>query len=214
MTTRLTRWGHSCVRLERDGGTLVIDPGTFSDLDAALSGAPAVLVTHEHVDHLDVPRVAEAVGQGLEVWGPQAALDALVAAGAPQDRLHAVRDGDTVSVGPFEVVVLGEWHALIHPDVPRVANVAYLVDGVLHPGDALVDPAGHAVDVLLTPLAAPWLKLAEVVDWVRAVRPARIAVIHDAQLSDAGRGLSRTLLGRLGGAGDPVDLADGESLDV
>lgn len=202
------------MRLERDGASLVIDPGSFSDLDAALSGTPAVLVTHEHVDHLDVPRVAEAVGRGIEVWGPQAALDALVGAGAPQDRLHAVQDGDTVSVGPFDVVVLGEWHALIHADVPRVANVAYLVDGVLHPGDALVDTAGHDVDLLLTPLGAPWLKLAEVVDWVRAVAPRRIAVIHDVQLSDAGRGLSRTLLGRLGGAGDALDLANGESLDV
>ena len=214
MTTRLTRWGHSCVRLERDGASLVIDPGTFSDLDAALSGTSAVLVTHEHVDHLDVPRVADEVGRGLDVWGPQAALDALVGAGAPQDRLHAVRDGDTITIGQFVVAVLGEWHALIHADVPRVANVAYLVDGVLHPGDALVDTAGHDVDLLLTPLGAPWLKLAEVVDWVRAVRPDRIAVIHDVQLSDAGRGLSRTLLGRLGGAGDAVDLANGEWLDL
>ncbi|MDC7120504.1 MBL fold metallo-hydrolase [Cellulomonas fimi] len=214
MTTRLTRWGHSCVRLERDGTSLVIDPGTFSDLDGALSGTSAILVTHEHVDHLDAERVAAAARDGVDVWGPQDALDAVAGAGAPQERLHAVRHGDTVTVGPFDVAVLGEWHALIHADIPRVANVAYLVDGVLHPGDALVDPAGNAVDVLLTPLGAPWVKLAEVVDWVRAVQPRRIAVIHDVQLSDAGRGLSRTLLGRLAGAGEALDLGPGDALDV
>lgn len=202
------------MRLERDGTAIVIDPGAFSDLDAALDGSPAVLVTHEHVDHLAADRVATAAGEGVDVWGPQPALDALAAAGAPSDRLHAVRAGDTVTVGSFEIAVLGEWHALIHPDVPRVANVAYLVDGVLHPGDALVDTEGHAVSLLLAPLCAPWLKLAEVVDWVRAVRPARVAVIHDAQLSDVGRALSRTLLGRLGGAGDPLDLANGDGTDV
>lgn len=202
------------MRLERDGTALVIDPGTFSDLDAALDGSPAVLVTHEHVDHLAADRVATAVREGVDVWGPQPALDALAAAGAPAERLHAVRAGDTVTVGAFEVDVLGEWHAVIHPDVPRIANVAYLVDGVLHPGDAFVDPEGRTVSLLLAPLGAPWLKLAEVVDWVRAVQPARVAVIHDAPLSEVGRGLARTLLGRLGGAGEPLDLANGETTDV
>lgn len=214
MTTRLTRWGHSCIRLDRDGAALVVDPGSFSDLDGALAGDPTILVTHEHADHVEVDRVTAAVTAGTHVWAPQAVLDALVAAGAPTDRLHAVQGGDAIAVGPFEVRVLGEWHALIHPDVPRVANVGYLVDGVLHPGDAFVDPDGVHVDVLLAPLGAPWLKAAEVVDWVRAVGPARVAVIHDAHLSEPGRTLHRTLLGRLGGAGEPLDLRDGDGIDL
>lgn len=46
---RILKFTHSCVRLEADdGGTLVIDPGVWTE-DEALVGADAVLVTHEHV---------------------------------------------------------------------------------------------------------------------------------------------------------------------
>ena len=39
---RFTKLGHSCVRLEKDGAVLVIDPGGWSDAPAALDGASAV----------------------------------------------------------------------------------------------------------------------------------------------------------------------------
>ena len=48
---RLTKYTHACVRLERDGSVLVIDPGIWSEPHALL-GTHAVLVTHEHCDHL------------------------------------------------------------------------------------------------------------------------------------------------------------------
>jgi len=214
MTTRLTRWGHSCVRLDRGDDHLVIDPGGYSDVTGALGGVSAVLVTHEHVDHLATEPVTAAVHAGLEVWAPQAALDVLVAAGAPTDRLHTVAAGDRFVAGGFEVAVLGEWHAIVHPDIPRVPNVGYLVDGVLHPGDAFVDAAGAAVRVLLTPIGGPWLKISEVIDYVRATAPERTVVIHDGQLAPAGVGLSSMLVGKLGGAGDPVLLGPGEGLDL
>ena len=211
MSTRLSRWGHSCIRLDRGDDRLVIDPGAFSDAAGALDGVAAVLVTHEHADHLATEPVVAA---GVDVWGPQPALDLLAAAGAPNERLHAVRAGDTVQAGGFEIAVLGEWHALIHADVPRAENVGYLVAGVLHPGDAYVDPQGGAVDVLLTPVGGPWLKIGEVVDYVRSVAPGRVVVIHDAQLSAPGLGLASSLVGRLGGAGDPIVLGTGEGLEL
>ena len=112
------------------------------------------------------------------------------------------------------MAALGEWHAVVHQDVPRIHNVGYLVEGVLHPGDAYIDPAGARVDVLCTPLGAPWLKLGEVVDYVRSVGPARIVVVHDAMLSAIGQGMANGLLGRLGGAGEPISLDPGEGIDL
>ena len=214
MSTRLTRWGHACIRLDRGADRLVIDPGVFSDLPGALAGVTAVLITHEHPDHVAVKPVAEAVVRGLEVWAPGPVVAALLEAGAPADRLHTVAAGQHISAGGFDVDVLGEWHAVIHADVPRVHNVGYLVAGVLHPGDAYVDPAGAAVDVLCAPIGAPWLKLGEVVDYVRSVGPTRVVTIHDALLSAVGQGMANSILGRLGGAGEPVSLDSGGGIDL
>ena len=49
---------------------------------------------------------------------------------------------------------------------------------VLHPGDALSVP-DKGIDTLLLPVSAPWLKLADVIDYVRAVAPRVALPIHD-----------------------------------
>jgi L-ascorbate metabolism protein UlaG (beta-lactamase superfamily) len=214
MSTRLTRWGHACIRLDRGTDRLVIDPGVFSELPGALDGVAAILVTPEHADHVATEPVVEAVQRGAEVWAPQPVVDLLVEAGAPADQVHAVRGGESVTAGGFDVAVMGEWHALVHPDVPRVHNVGYLVAGVLHPGDAYIDPAGASVDVLCAPTGAPWLKLGEVVDYVRHVTPGRVVVIHDALLSTIGQGMAIGLLSRIGGAGDAISLEPGEGIEL
>ncbi|NMR21545.1 MBL fold metallo-hydrolase [Cellulomonas fimi] len=214
----LTRLGHACVRLERDGARLVIDPGVWSAPDAA-EGADAVLVTHEHVDHVDVGRLREALDarSALEVWAPQPVVDALCAdAEHLRARVHAAAHGDVLDAGGFEVEVFGETHALVHPDLPRIANVAYLVGGVLHPGDSFTEP-GRPVEVLLLPVAAPWLRLADAVDYARAVAARRVVPIHDAMLSDVGVGVVDRLLGpkALGAGGaEYVRPVDGEPLTV
>lgn len=213
MTTRLTRWGHACIRLERDGTVLVLDPGVFSQLDGALEGATAILVTHEHPDHVDAPRVGAAASAGTPVWAPPSVVQALRDAGAPAEALHVAEAGQSFRVGAFDVRTVGEWHAEIHPDVPLVPNVGYLVDGVFHPGDSFVVP-DEPVTVLLTPAGGPWVAMRDTVSHVRAIGPSRVVLIHDVHLSDAGRGLVTTLIGRLGGAGEPVVLAPGEGIDV
>lgn len=214
--TTLTRWGHSCVRLDDGERALTIDPGTFSDVSAALQDVGAVLVTHEHPDHVDVAAVADAARAGVDVVGPEPVVTALRDAGAPDERLTVGVPGERLSVAGFEVEVLGGLHAVIHPNAPVVANLAYLVDGtVLHPGDSwALPPAGATVDVLLAPLGAPWLRVGDVVDHVRAVRPQRLVGIHDAGLSEIGIGLAVDLVGRLGGAGPVTMLAPGEQVDL
>ena len=216
-TLAMTVWGHAGIRLERDGRALVVDPGTFTD-PGILAGADAVLVTHEHADHVDVEGVVTALADGssAEVWAPGAVVDLLAGAGAPAGRLHAVDGGDVVEAAGFAVQVVGHRHATIHPDLEPPANVGYLVDGaVLHPGDAFVPvPDGARVQALALPVSGPWLKLAEAVDYLRQVAPGTAVPVHDAVLSDAGRAVVDRITASLAGDVPYRRLAPGEVLEV
>ncbi|WP_225753870.1 MBL fold metallo-hydrolase [Actinotalea sp. Marseille-Q4924] len=213
-TTTLTLHGHACARLERDGRVLVVDPGSYSDR-SVLDEADAVLVTHDHADHLVAADVVAALAErpALHVWGPAPVVTLLVAEGADRGRVHEGAPGERWTAGGFEVQAFGGSHAVIHPDLPVPANLAYLVDGVLHPGDSFTVP-DLPVEVLLLPVGGPWMKVAEAVDHVRAVGPRVVVPIHDAVLAEAGKGLADRLVGTLGGAPQYRRLAPGERLAV
>ncbi|MFD6275562.1 MBL fold metallo-hydrolase [Streptomyces sp. NPDC060209] len=195
----LVKKTHSCVRLERNGQSLVIDPGGFTEEDAAL-GADAILVTHEHPDHFDESRLRAALesNPAAQVWTLRSVAEQLSA--AYPGRVHTVGHGDTFTAAGLDVQVHGELHAVIHPDIPRVTNIGFLVDGsVFHPGDALTVP-DHPVDTLMLPVMAPWNKISEVIDYVREVKPRRAIDIHDALLTDLARPIYDKQIGALGGA--------------
>ena len=213
----VTAWGHSAVRLERDGRRLVIDPGMFSDT-AVIATANAVLITHEHPDHVAAEPLLAALRSeaSLEVWAPAGVVTQLVSAGAPAERLHEAVPGEAFTAAGFMVLAVGGQHAVIHPDIPRVANVGYLVEErILHPGDSFADaPDGTSVGLLLLPISAPWLKVAESVDYLRRVDPELAVPIHDAVLSDAGRALHDRVIGQLAGSVEYRRLAPGDTLVV
>lgn len=212
---KLTKKGHACVRLEKDGRSLVIDPGAFSEEDAAV-GAEAILVTHEHMDHFDEGRLRAALDAepAARIWTLASVADRI--ADAFPGRVHTVGEGDTFSAAGFDIEVHGQFHAVIHPDIPRITNVGYVVDGsVFHPGDALTVP-GRPVETLLLPVHAPWNKLAELVDYVREVAPDRALDVHDALLSEVAPLVYGRMLGPEGpGIGaEHVRLAPGESITL
>ncbi|MFI8180124.1 MBL fold metallo-hydrolase [Actinacidiphila glaucinigra] len=213
---KLTKRGHACVRLEKDGRALVIDPGAFTEPDAAV-GAEAVLVTHEHADHFSEQQLRAALeaAPAAEIWTLKSVADQVSA--AFPGRVHTVGEGDTFSAAGFDVEVHGQMHAVIHPDIPRITNVGFLVDGSLfHPGDALTVP-GRSVETLLLPVHAPWNKVSEVIDYLREVKPARAIDVHDGLLNDLARTLYDRLLGPDGpgvGGAEHGRMAPGDSADL
>lgn len=181
----LTKFGHSCVRLEEGGRVLVIDPGSFSTPALALEGAHAVLVTHEHGDHIDydVVRAAAQLNPDLRIYAPSAVTSQL---GDLGDGVVVTAPETEFEAAGFRVHTFGGQHALIHPSMPVVANIAYLIeDALYHPGDSFIVPNVRVAN-LLVPIHAPWSKIAEVVDFVTAVRPERVHQIHDGLLNDTG----------------------------
>jgi L-ascorbate metabolism protein UlaG (beta-lactamase superfamily) len=211
---RVTKYTHSCIRIESDDAVLVVDPGAFSE-PAALTGADAVLITHEHVDHLDVDAVGGAVARqpGLRVY---AHADVLPKLEAFREAVTTVAAGEDFTAAGFTVRAYGGQHAVIYPEIPRIANLGYLIsDGgtsVYTPGDSFAVPDDAAVDTLFVPLHAPWMKLAESIDFVRAVKPRRAYAIHDALLNERGARISDGHLERFSGT-EYAHLTPGTTID-
>lgn len=174
---RMTKYTHSCVRLAHGGGTLVIDPGIWSEPEV-LDGADAVLVTHEHNDHVDVSRLTAL---NVPVYAPTAAR-------IPGLDFLGVAAGQEFTAAGFRVTAHGGRHAHVHGGLPDCANLGYLVgESLYHPGDSLHVPE-RPVETLLVPLQGSWLKTTESIDFVRAVGPERAYGIHDGQLNERGLG--------------------------
>jgi L-ascorbate metabolism protein UlaG (beta-lactamase superfamily) len=201
-SARLTRYTHSCVRIERDTTALVVDPGIWSE-PSALHDADAVLITHEHGDHIDVLRLA---GLGVPVYAP---ADARISGLA----VIRVNSGESFTAAGFTVTAVGTRHAPVFGGEPDCANHGYIIDDrIYHPGDALFVP-DQPVQTLLVPLQASWLKTAEAISFLRAVRPERAFGIHDAQINSRGLRGANSWLTDQGGHGYRY-LAPGEDFDL
>lgn len=220
---QLTKFTHSCVRLEHAGKALVLDPGVFSESEQALAGADVVLVTHEHADHFDAEALlaALAASPDLAIHAPAGVATALrERAPGEAGRIHAAEAGTTLQAAGFTVECFGGQHALIHASIPVVANVGYVVSAgggsVYHPGDSLIVPHGTTVDTLLVPVQAPWSKVGEVVDFVVSVKAPRAYQIHDGLLNEQGLAFTESHIARIGAQHGTAfeHLAPGQSVEL
>lgn len=189
---RLTHFGHSCLLVEAGDRRILLDPGAFSAGFETLTGLDAVLVTHQHADHLDRDRFVPLVRAN-----PQASLyaDPQSAALLAADGLvvQGLRQGEDFTIGELTISPRGARHAFNHQWMPTVDNVGVLVTGpgepsLFHPGDAY-DAEPGPVDVLAVPINAPWCAVRDSIDFVRRVAPAAIVPIHDGLVAARGRAL-------------------------
>lgn len=185
---KITKYEHACFTVEHEGKLLIVDPGAYTTSLAAPENVVAIVVTHEHADHFDVASLGAIIAHNP---------DAVIVAHADITRqfgdatlpYHTVSTGDTYDVAPFHFEFFGGNHATIHPAMPAVANLGVMInDTIFYPGDSFVLP-NKPVDTLALPVAAPWLKISEAIDYVMAVKPRLAFPTHDAVLSDIGKSM-------------------------
>jgi L-ascorbate metabolism protein UlaG (beta-lactamase superfamily) len=179
---KISKFGHACLLLEEGEARILIDPGAFSQGFEDLTELDAILITHQHQDHL-VPENIEALMEAnpeAKVYADEGSAKILAEAGVSAQAVHA---GDELDIAGVKVEVVGKDHAVIHPKIAGIPNVGYVVASQLYyPGDSYTEP-GRAIEVLALPSGAPWLKLSESADFMLAVKPKVAIPVHDAVLA-------------------------------
>jgi len=209
----ITKREHACLVVEHSGATLVIDPGSFT-APFAVDNLAAIVVTHEHGDHVTrehLDRLLAAALRPVELFAP-----AGVAAAYPDYHWQIVDAGDLRAAGPFALAFSGGHHATIHRSIPIVDNVGVFVNETLYyPGDSYTVPT-RPVDVLAVPASAPWLKIGDVMDYLDTVRPRRAFPTHERVNSDAGNAMANARITHVveSHGGSVTVLQPGESLEL
>ncbi len=192
---KITNFEHACFTVENQTDSLIVDPGGYTSNLVIPENVVCVVITHEHADHLDIALLQNILSKNpsMTIVAHQTIVDKILEKNTSFP-CRIVAAGDTQTIASFSIKFYGGEHALIHHDIPRVANLGIMInDTVFYPGDSLVKP-DKPVAVLALPISAPWLKIAETIDYMRAVQPEITFPTHDAILSPTGQALYDTML--------------------
>lgn len=182
---KITKFGHACILVEEGEARILIDPGSYSVGQNDLENVDAVLVTHEHSDHVDLNSLQSIISKNPNV---RIITNEHVRDDIEIEKItaEAVKSGDFLTIHGIGIEVVGEWHAYMHKSVQRCMNIGFIVGGrLLHPGDSLVD-IDKKIDILALPVAGPWLKLSEAIDYALEIKPKVCFPVHDGILKKIG----------------------------
>ena len=177
---KITKFGHSCLLIEEGNARILIDPGSYSTLQNSIENVDAILITHEHFDHLDPDSIKTILAKNpkARIFTNPGVGQKLVEADVSFD---VFGNGQSITVNDVLIEWFGEIHAEIHPDYPRVANTGYrIAKKFFYGGDSLQNIV--PCEVLAYPAAAPWMRVAEAIEYAKKIKPKMCFPVHDAFL--------------------------------
>jgi len=211
---KITKYAQSCLLVEVDGVKLLTDIGSYSLEVPDVTGLSAVLITHEHQDHFDLPKLQEVLTHNPDarVITHAGVGEKLAEAGIAWT---AIEPGETVDVSGVTIESFGTEHAIIYGDSSPCRNTGFLVAGKLYmPGDALHDVPDKQVDILALPTGGPWHKISTAIDYAKQINPRVAFPIHDAMYTNDYKQTSipRWIGGQLEAVGISfINLAEGDT---
>lgn len=181
----ITKFGHCCLLIETGGVRILTDPGVYSSGQNSLTGIDAILITHDHSDHLDVDSLKAVLGNN-----PKAVIYTNNEVAKKLDENNVVYktllDGEKTAIRGMVIEGIGALHEFMYPTIPQSTNTGYLIaEKLFYPGDSFTSPKRH-IEILALPVAGPWLKLSEAIDYAAALKPRVCFPVHDGILKKVG----------------------------
>lgn len=182
---KITKFGHCCLLIEERGVRIMTDPGTYSIQQSEVKNIDFVLITHEHQDHLHVDSLKICLKNN-----PQAKVITNKSVGAILGKegiaFSVVEDCQSYDANGVLIEGFGKDHALMHSTISPIQNTGYFIANKLfYPGDAFTNP-GKQIEILALPVAGPWMKLPEAIDYALEMKPTVCFPVHDGILKSPG----------------------------
>lgn len=179
---KIKKLGHCCFVAEIKGKRIMTDPSNFNYGGDSLkeTGLSAILITHEHADHLHIETLQEVLKNNPKaiVISNTSVGKLLTEAGIVYTK---VEHGEDYVLGDILIKGFGDKHAQIYQEYGLVQNTGYMIDELCYPGDSFNTPPVK-VDILALPVQDPWMKMKDAIDYAKALAPRVVFSIHDGTL--------------------------------
>lgn len=180
----ITKFGHCCLLIEEQGLRILIDPGIYSDQQDQLKNIDVVLITHEHSDHFHIDSLKTVLKNNPNVKIYTNPDGVGVKLQKEEIIFNSVHDGMIFTEKEVKFEVFGSHHACLHSSIAVVPNNGYVIaNKFFYPGDSFTNPKKE-IELLALPVAGPWTRLQESIDYALSLKPKLCFPVHDGILKN------------------------------
>lgn len=180
---KIKKLGHCCFIIEpKEGVRVMTDPGApdYSGNTDGEMNINAVLITHEHGDHLHIDTLKKVLENN-----PNAIVVTNTSVGKLLDAegisYTKVEDCEDLEIEGVKIAGFGDKHAEIYKEFGQVQNTGYMIDKLCYPGDSFSYPQTD-VDILALPVAGPWMKIKNAIEYTLEINPRICFPVHDGMI--------------------------------
>ena len=178
---KITKLGHCCLVIEENGVRMMTDPGAYSTLQNEAKNIDYIFITHEHQDHFHLESLKTVLKNNPEARiitnrGVGKLLD------AEKIPYEILEHGGVKEFSGIHIEGHGNTHEIIYENFGRVQNPGYFFQKrFFYPGDAFYNPK-KPVEILALPVAGPWMKISDAIDYAKLHKPKVCFPVHDGML--------------------------------
>lgn len=178
---KIKKIGHCCFVAEINGKRVMTDPGAFSTAQVEEQNINLVLFTHEHADHLHLESLQKVLENNPEC---KIITNSAVGKILEENNIKYIKvaGGENYNFEGISISGFGGKHAEIYGEYGQVENTGYMIDALCYPGDAFENPDAP-VDILALPVAGPWMRAKDGIDYAKLIKPRVAFPVHDAILA-------------------------------